>query len=211
MNSGPRTAILQRGEPRISRVKVTLMRANLLTLALLLSCSVAAFGANSLSNRRAPGFALPDLQLKYHDLADYRGRVVIFNIMKIGCPHCTAFSKILNAAEKKYGSRLKVLSAVTPPDSQTSVRGYMIKNQISSTILFDCGQATASYLKVTPSNPSFDVPHFFVIDKDGTIREDYGYNQLQKDLFEGEGIYKILDKYVAKPGVAQAGDRADTD
>ena len=51
----------------------------------------------------------------------------------------------------------------------------------------------------------------YVADKDGTIREDYGYNQLQKDLFEGEGIYKILDKYVSKPGVAQVGGRTDTD
>ena len=77
--------------------------------------------------------------------------------------------------------------------------------------MFDCGQVAASYLQVTPSNPSVDVPHFFVIDKDGMIREDYGYNQLQKDLFEGEGIYKILDKYVSKPGVAQVGGRTDTD
>ena len=206
-----REGILGHRERRISRVKVTLMRVNLLTVALLLSCSVGAFGANSLSNRRAPGFALPDLQLKYHDLADYRGRVVVVNVMKVGCPHCTTLSKVLTAAEKKYGSRLKVLSIVNPPDNQTMVRGYMIKNQISNTILFDCGQVAASYLQVTPSNPSVDVPHFFVIDKDGMIREDYGYNQLQKDLFEGEGIYKILDKYVSKPGVAQAGGRTDAD
>ncbi len=184
---------------------VSLMRNRLLfTVAILLGFSAAAFGAGSLSNRRAPGFTLPDIQLKYHDLADYRGRVVVLNIMNVGCPHCTAFSKVLGAAEKKYGPRLKVLSIVNPPDNQNAVRGYLIKNQVSTTILFDCGQAAASYLKVDSSNPTFDVPHFFVIDRDGMIREDYGYNLLQKSFFESEGIYKILDKYVSKPAAAKA-------
>ena len=171
---------------------------------MLLGFSAGAFGAGSLSNRRAPGFALPDLQLNYHDLADYRGRVVVVNIMNVGCPHCTAFSKVLDAAEKKYGPRLKALSIVNPPDNQNAVRGYLIKNQISTTILFDCGQASASYLKIDASNPTFDVPHFFVIDQEGAIREDYAYNPLQRSVFESEGLYKILDKYVSKPAGAAA-------
>lgn len=180
------------------------MRARFLTVAMLLGFSAAAFGANTLSNRRAPGFALPDLQLKYHDLADYRGRVVIVNVMQTSCPHCRLFSKILHAAEKKYGSRLKVLSVVNPPDNQNTVRGYLAANAISTTMLFDCGQATASYLKISPSKPSFDVPHFFVIDRDGMIREDYGYNVLERDIFAGDGLDKILDRYVAKSPDAAA-------
>lgn len=171
---------------------------------MLAGFSAAAFGANELSNRRAPGFALPDLQQKYHDPADYRGRVVIVNIMNVGCPHCREFSKVLNEAEKKYGERLKVLSIVNPPDNQQDVRGYMIANQISTTILFDSGQASASYMKISASNPTFSVPHFFVIDREGVIREDYGYAPLERGAFESEGLYRILDKYAAKPSVAGA-------
>ncbi len=193
-------------------VKVTFMKGRfLLTVAMLAGFSAGAFGAGSLSNRRAPGFTLPDLQFKYHDLADYRGRVVVLNIMNVGCSHCTAFSKVLSAAEKKYGPRLKVLSIVNPPDNQTAVRGYMIKNRISTTILFDCGQAAASYLKVDAGNPTFDVPHFFVIDRDGVIREDYGYNPLQRSVFEEEGLYRILDKYVAEPPAAKAAVGVEAD
>lgn len=173
-------------------------RLAILTAALALFAS-SAFSANELSNRRAPGFALPDIQYKLHDLNDYAGKVVIVNIMRTSCPHCTAFSKVLNAAEKKYAGQVKVFSIVNPPDNQAAVRGYTMANGISSTILFDCGQMAASYLKVTPQNPSFEVPHFFVIDGKGMIREDYGYNMLTKSVFEGDAIYKILDKYVSKP------------
>ncbi len=164
--------------------------------------AVPAFAANELSNRRAPGFSLPDIQYKSHDLSDYAGKVVVVNIMRTTCPHCTSFSKVLNAAEKKYAGQLKVLHIVNPPDNQSAVRRYTMANGISSTILFDCGQMAASYLKVTPQNPSFEVPHFFVVDQKGMIREDYGYNALSKGVFEGDGVYKILDKYVSKPARA---------
>jgi peroxiredoxin len=172
-------------------------RRAVLTAPLAL-CASSAFGANELSNRRAPGFSLPDLELKNHDLNDYAGKVVVVNVMRTACPHCTEFSKVLQAAEKKYAGQVKVLSFVNPPDNQASVKRYQIANGISTTMLFDCGQASASYLKVTPQNPSFEVPHFFVIDQKGIIREDYGYNMLSKSTFQGEAIYKILDKYLSK-------------
>lgn len=173
-------------------------RIAVLTAAAALLAS-SAFAANELSNRRAPGFALPDIQYKVHDLNEYAGKVVIVNIMRTTCPHCTAFSKILSEAEKKYAGQVKVLAIVNPPDNQAAVRRYTMANGIASAILFDCGQMAASYLKVTPQNPSFEVPHFFVIDQKGMIREDYGYNMLSKTIFEGDAIYKILDKYVSKP------------
>ena len=42
--------------------------------------------ADQYSNRRAPGFSLPDLNHKQYDLGDYRGRVVLIDIMKTDCP-----------------------------------------------------------------------------------------------------------------------------
>ena len=163
---------------------------------------MSAYPAGQLSNRRAPGFALPDSQFKIHDLGDYQGKVVVVNIMRTTCPHCATFSKVLDAAEKKYAGQVKVLSLVNPPDNQGMVAQYKTQTGISTTMLFDCGQAAASYLKVTPQNPSFEVPHFFVIDQKGMIREDYGYNLLSKNIFEGNAIYGILDKYVSKSAQA---------
>lgn len=174
------------------------MRRLLLAASLLLASTALLSAAGELSDRRAPGFALPDADMKYHDLADFRGKTVIVNIMKTQCPHCTTFSKVLQRAQDRYGARLKVLSVVNPPESQAAVKKYLAENDLSTTILFDCGQMAASYLKLGPQNPSFDVPHFFVIDEAGMIREDYGYHMLSKRIFEGDGLFEILDKYVSE-------------
>ncbi len=170
-----------------------------LTLFSLASASLSAAG---LSNRRAPGFALPDVELKYHDLADFRGKVVLLNVMKTQCPHCTTFSKALNQAQAKYGSRVKVLSIVNHQDTQGRVKDYIRNNALKTTILFDCGQMAASYLKLSPSNPSFQTPHVFVIDQKGWIQEDHGYNLLNKGLFEGTGINKVIEKYLGSTSAA---------
>lgn len=180
------------------------LRRTLRSALLLTAAAVSAWGAGELSDRRAPGFSLPDSSLKQHDLQDYRGKVVVLNVMRTACTHCGAFSKVLAGVQDKYGDGVQVISIVNPPDNQQTVAQYKQKNQISSPILFDCGQVTASYLKITPQNPSFQVPHFFVIDGEGMIREDYGYSDLDHEIFEGEGIYKILDKYVARPTLAQS-------
>jgi peroxiredoxin len=164
----------------------------------------SAWSAGGLSNRRAPGFSLPDSSLKQHDLQDYRGKVVVVNVMRTTCTHCGPFSKVLGQVEQKYGDRVQVLSIVNPPDNQKTVQQYKTQNQVTSPILFDCGQVTASYLKITPQNPTIQVPHFFIVDGEGMIREDYGYSEGDSAVFGGQGFFKILEKYVPKATLAQA-------
>jgi peroxiredoxin len=122
------------------------------------------------SFRRAPGFSLPDGTQKWHDLADYRGKVVVIDVMKTDCPKCQEITPLLEQVRGKYGDRVQVLSVVTMPDNLQTVRAYTAKFKVSSPILFDCGQMIASYLKVGPSNPSIHLPTVFVIDKNGMIR-----------------------------------------
>jgi peroxiredoxin len=169
---------------------------------LLTMVAGSAWAAGELSNRRAPGFSLPDSNLKQHDLQDYSGKVIVVNFMRTACPHCAVFSKVLGQVEQKYGDAVQVISIVNPPDSQKTVQQYQSANQLSSLMLFDCGQVTASYLKITPQNPSIHVPHFFVIDTEGMIRDDHGYSESARDIFEGQGIFKIIDQYVPRPTLA---------
>ena len=66
-------------------------------------------------------------------------------------------------------------------------------------ILFDCRQVAMSYMKLTPQKPTFDVPHVFVIDKKGWIRQDYGYDLLNRGIFEGEGLFSVIETYISEP------------
>lgn len=182
--------------------KTRIMSKFLLFLATSSLCVV--FGAGELSGRRAPGFALPDLNLNYHDIQDHRGKVVIVDIMRTICPHCLAVSKNLERLKAKFGSRLVVLSIVNPPDNQAAVSKFLVENKLTTPVLFDCGQVSAVYLKVTPKNPTITIPHIFVIDQQGVIRNDFAYSDATKGLLEGDGLAAEVEKLLRSASVPAA-------
>ena len=165
------------------------------SLCLILLSVACAFGAGELSNRRAPGFSLPESPTKQHDPQDYRGKILIVDFMQVSCPHCVTFSAILEQAKAKYGDKIAVLSIVNPPSDPKGVTEYIAKNSIKNPILFDCGQVAYSYLK--PTSPQITIPHVFLIDADGMIRNDFGFSPANAAIFDGKGLFAEIDKMLA--------------
>jgi peroxiredoxin len=160
---------------------------------LLLACAAAA---GPLSGQRAASFTLPDSSSRYHDLLDYRGKVVVLDIMRTDCPHCAAFSRTLERVKARYGDRIQILTIVTMPDNATTVADYVAKHKVTSPVLFDSGQATAALLKITPRNPSVSLPTALVVDQSGMIRADFVYRDGDasvKPVFEGDGLFGVID------------------
>lgn len=161
-------------------------------------CTVALFASGELSNRRAPGFALMDVHQTYHDPQDYRGKVLIVEFMQTGCPHCQKFSTILEQAKAmpKYKDKLAALYIVTQPDTFQNVQEFISKFKITSPVLFDSGQVMASYLKITPQNPTVHFPHAFIVDQNGIIKNDFEFTNGTEGFFEGKGLFTELDKLI---------------
>ncbi len=152
-------------------------------------------GSGELSNRRAPGFALPDADYKhFYDLQDYRGKVVLIDIMTTTCPHCQLLTSTLEKIKQKYGDKVAVLSVVVPPDNPNTVAQYRSVNHITIPIVFDMGQMTISYLQAKPGASHIDVPHLFLIDREGMIRNDFEYSDQAKAVFEGPGLFPEVEK-----------------
>jgi len=179
----------------LSNVKFDLMRY----FFGLLASAALLFASGELSGRRAPGFSLPDLHLIQHDLQDYRGKIVILDIIQTTCPHCAQLADLLERVHGKYGDKVAVLSIALPPDTQATVARFVAEHKVTTPLLFDCGQVSASYLKATPQNPRASVPHLFLIDGEGTIRNDFGYGFDTKNIFEGEGLYLEIERLLAGP------------
>ena len=163
-------------------------------LLLLMVSAISGWASGELSNRRAPGFSLPDSRLNQVDLADYRGKVVVLEIMMTTCPHCEKLAPILETVQRRYAGRVQVLSVVNPPDTTQTVGQYISKHSLSFPVLFDCGQVAGSYMRATPQKPSFDVPHLFLIDQNGQIRNDFGYSVLTIGIFEGKDLFTEVEK-----------------
>jgi hypothetical protein len=70
----------------------------------------------------------------------------------------------------KFGDKVAVLTIVTPPDNQATVARFVSNLNVSTPVLFDCGQVTASYMQVMPDNPQVHFPHLFIVDREGMIR-----------------------------------------
>ena len=116
---------------------------------------------------------------------------------KTDCAHCQTFSKTLERVKARYGDRITVLSVVNPPDDGPRVANYVAKFKVSTPILFDVGQATTAMLKITPQNPSISLPHLLVVDANGIVQNDWPFSDDQKAIFEGDGLFAIIDKMLA--------------
>jgi peroxiredoxin len=160
------------------------------TLLSLLLCA-AALLAGEQAGRRAPGFALPDSNMRFHDLADYRGKIVILEFMQTDCAHCAEFAPALNQVQKQYGDKVQILAvAFAGHDDAAKTDRYAAAHDILYPILFDQGQMEYSYVrKNTVENPCV-----FLIDGNGVIRNDFEYGLLTKSVFEGKGLSAEIDK-----------------
>jgi len=148
--------------------------------------------------RRAPGFALTDIQGKWYDLYDFRGKPVVLEFMQTNCPHCAGFVAVLEKVQQKYGDRVKIISIANPPDNPNTMSQFVAGHQLTYPLLFDMGQVAYSYIL----KPRFDLPAVFVIDANGMIHNSFEYGPMTRDIFEGNGLLNELDKMLGAPTAA---------
>jgi peroxiredoxin len=167
------------------------------TPLLILVTALALLGAGDYSNRRAPGFSLADSHYQQHDPQDYRGKVLIVDIMTTRCDKCLRLADMLVQVKAKFGDRLGIISVVTLPDNHDTVTRFGKDHGITWPIVLDSGQMIASYLRVTPSNPEVHFPHLFLIDGDGMIRNDF--DGTEDKLMTVESMSAEVEKLLKKP------------
>ena len=171
------------GAPR-RRARIVILRRLLIAFAL---CAASLLAAGEFSGRRAPGFALYDSQFKFHDPQDYRGKILLIDFMQTTCPHCATLTDILEKVKAKFPGKVEVISIVNPPDTTGTMARYAAAHKVTGPLVFDCGQAAASYLAVK-GNTSVTVPHLFLVDAQGIIRNDWAYDLLGPRHFRGRGV-----------------------
>ena len=155
-----------------------------LAIVILAGAGAPSARAQSLSNRRAPSFSLPDSNLKQQDILDYRGKWLLLEFIQTDCASCKDIGKKLDAVRKKFPGRVEMLSVVlTPPATQQTVAQYVTETKITSPVLFDYGTVALSYFRPTPQNPNFDAPHVFAINPEGNIVNDWSQGAMVQPGF----------------------------
>jgi cytochrome c biogenesis protein CcmG/thiol:disulfide interchange protein DsbE len=112
--------------------------------------------------RPAPALKLADLAGKVHDLADYRGRVVVLNFWATWCVPCFQEHPLLVGAARSLGERARFVGVIYE-DSEEQVRAFLARQGSAYPSLVDPGSRTAIAFGV------FGVPETYFIDAEGKI------------------------------------------
>jgi thiol-disulfide isomerase/thioredoxin len=140
------------------------------TLILLALCLALPAGAADLSKLKpwtagaAPPLVLKDLQGKQHDLARYRGRVVVLNFWATWCAPCVKEMPALANLERNLAGERFALLTVNFGESEKRVQPFIDKLGVDFTVLLD-RDMTATRAWVGKG-----LPTTYVIAADGSIR-----------------------------------------
>ncbi len=163
----------------------------LATLAFSMFCWLAtdAVSAGSLepypSERAGPGLELPDAERQIHNLADYRGKVVLVNFWASWCTPCIREMPSMQRLDADLFGRPFKLLAVNVGERPNRLRGFMKRMQIDFTVLYDePGKAFREWgASVYPTS--------FLIDPEGKIRYE-AVGPLEWDALEARELVGSL-------------------
>lgn len=115
--------------------------------------------------RRAPDFALPDLDGKVHKLADYRGKVVLVNFWATWCPPCRQEMPSIQKLYQSLKNQPFAVLALDQGESENNVFAYMgqIDPEPTFPVLLDQHSQAAHAFGV------MGIPTSYLIDKKGFI------------------------------------------
>lgn len=171
-----------------------------------LSAFVAAFlfasllaASGELSNRPAPDFRLPDSKGRTVGLADFKGKLLLIEFMSTTCPHCQKFTAVLNGVSAKFKGRAAVIGVAAYPDTAETVAAFIQNYKAGYPILLDpAHKAALDYLKPPPPNYGFSIPHLFLVDQSGYIRDDFTQHPSNADLFTADGLGRLVAGYLGR-------------
>jgi thiol-disulfide isomerase/thioredoxin len=111
-----------------------------------------------------PALVLKDLHGVTHDLAQYRGKVVLVNFWATWCEPCRDEMPSMQQLKRKLGGRPFVLLAVNLAESEQKIADFLRRFPLDITIVLDRNSAVRRDWSVQL------LPTSFVIGPDGRMR-----------------------------------------
>lgn len=121
-------------------------------------------GGNELKGEPAPDFSLDDLDGNTITLSDYQGQVVLLDFWATWCGPCLREMPVFVALDNQYPDDELKLIGIGVNDTESKVRSYATREEISFSIAMGNSQVKADYGGVNA------IPQTFLIDKKGIVR-----------------------------------------
>jgi len=130
----------------------------------LISVAAAAKELKPWSGGRTPPLLLRDIDGKSHNLADYRGQVVLVNFWATWCEPCRDEMPAIQRLSNKLAGKPFVVLAVNLDEPESRIRNFLSKMPLDFPILVDQEKAVTKAWKVRV------LPMSFIVGRDGRIR-----------------------------------------
>jgi len=136
----------------------------LLLVFALPALSVGAAEFRKMDGVTPPPLVLKDMNGKSHNLAAYKGKVVLVNFWATWCPPCRDEMPSMQRLKEKMAGRPFVMLGVDSGESPADLADFLAKVKVDFTIVFDPDGAATRRWKV------FGLPTNFLIDQQGKVR-----------------------------------------
>jgi thiol-disulfide isomerase/thioredoxin len=136
----------------------------LLVLSLVSSAGVAAVELKPWAGGATPPLALDDLAGRRHDLADYRGKVVLVNFWATWCEPCRAEMPSIDRLRRSLQGRPFEVLAVNLAEPLSRIEKYVATLPLGFPLLRDRDNSTSKAWKARM------LPASYLVGRDGRIR-----------------------------------------
>jgi thiol-disulfide isomerase/thioredoxin len=148
---------------------MTALLRRLTAVVLLMAASHALPAASApaltpMAGDSAPGLALKGLDGGAHDLAAYRGKVVLINFWATWCEPCRQEMPSIERLAHKLAGKPFVVLAVNLDEPEARIRRFLRQTPFDLPVLLDPNKAVANAWGVRM------LPATFIVDRDGRIR-----------------------------------------
>ena len=129
-----------------------------------------------------PPLKLSDLHGKVHDLAAYRGQVVLVNFWATWCEPCRAEMPAIQRLRGKLAGKPFTVLAVNLDEPESRIRKFLSARALDFPVLADEGKAVTTAWKVRV------LPASFIIGRDGRIR----YSLVGELAWDHQSVVSLL-------------------
>ena len=147
------------------------MRAVFAMAALVVSSVAHGADLRPWTGGATPPLALEDLEGRTHDLADYRGKVVLVNFWATWCEPCRAEMPSMERLSARLAAQPFAVLGVNMAEPLSRIEKFTAMVPVGFTLLRDRDGATAKAWRARV------LPASFLVDRDGRVRY-FAYGEL---------------------------------
>ena len=151
--------------------------------------------------KKADDFGLPTPDGRTIRLSEQKDKVVVLEFLQTGCPRCIESGRMLQKIYEQRASKgLMIIGISHDQGGLPAIKKYIEEHKLTYPVVLGDLSVAVNYTGASPARPSFDVPLFIFIGRDGNVAEKRALENLDdRDFYlqMPKSIEVIVDRLLA--------------